>query len=101
MGLSVGMQLVQWVKNLTAVAQVAAEVRIESSAQPSRLKDPVLLQLRCRSHLWLRLNPWSRNFHMPRVWPLKKKKKNASLFQKKVHVSERPEVGKLHLFIVN
>ena len=30
----------QWVKNLTAVAQVAAEAQVKSPAQCSGLKDP-------------------------------------------------------------
>ena len=35
----------------------------------------VLLQLQCRSQLWLRFNPWPGNFHMPLLWLFKKKKK--------------------------
>ena len=38
--------MVHRVKNLTAVAQVAVE-----------LKDPVLPQLQCRLQLWLGVNP--------------------------------------------
>ena len=38
----------QWVKNLTAAAQVAAESQVWSPAWHSGLKDPALLQLRCR-----------------------------------------------------
>ena len=53
----------QWVKNPTAVAQVAMEVQVHSSAQHSRLKDPALLQLWCRSQLWPRFNPWLVNIH--------------------------------------
>ena len=34
--------MAQWVKNLTAMAQVAEEARIPSLAQRSGLKDPVL-----------------------------------------------------------
>ena len=41
----------QWVKNPTAAAQVAAEVRVRSPARSSRLKDLALLQL------WLRFSP--------------------------------------------
>ena len=37
--------VVQWVKNLTAVAWVAAEVGVPSPVQCSGLKDPGLLQL--------------------------------------------------------
>ena len=53
----------QWVKNLTAAAQVAAEVWVLSSAQHSGLKDPALLQR--RSQLHHRFNPWPGNLHMP------------------------------------
>ena len=35
----------QWVKNLIAVAQVTLEAWVQSSAQHSVLKDPVLLKL--------------------------------------------------------
>ena len=31
------------------------------------VKDPVLLRLWFRSNLWLRFDPWSRNFHVPQV----------------------------------
>ena len=30
-----------------------------------RVKDLALLQLWCRSQLWLGFSPWPRNFHMP------------------------------------
>ena len=38
--------MVQWVKNLTAAAQVALEVQVHSLAQGSGFKDLALLQLR-------------------------------------------------------
>ena len=38
--------MVQWIKNLIAVARVAVEVHVYSLAQHSGLKDPALLQLR-------------------------------------------------------
>ena len=47
--------MVQWVKNPTAVAQVAAEVQVQSLA---------LLQLWCRLQLWLGFDPRPRNFPM-------------------------------------
>ena len=62
----------QWAKNPTAVIWVAAEVQVWSPAHCSGLKDLVLLQLQHRSQLF---NHWPRNFHILRVWPLKKKKK--------------------------
>ena len=44
----------QWVKNLTAVAWVAAEARVQSLARHSGLKDTALLQLQLRFDLWPR-----------------------------------------------
>ena len=41
--------VVQWVKNLTAVAQIAAEAQVQSPVWCSRLKDPVF-------PLWLGFN---------------------------------------------
>ena len=35
--------MAQWVKNQTAAAQAAAEVRVQSPTQHSGLKDPALL----------------------------------------------------------
>ena len=53
----------QWVKNLTAAAQVTAEVWVLSSAQHSGLKDPALLQRRSQLHHGF--SPWPGNLHMP------------------------------------
>ena len=50
--------MAQWVKSPTAMAWVAAEVWVQSLAQHSGLKDPVLPQL------WHRFGPWPGNFHM-------------------------------------
>ena len=61
--------MVQWVKNPTAVALVSAEAQVWSPAPQSGLKDVSLLQVRCRSQLWLRFNPRSRNWHVPQVQP--------------------------------
>ena len=55
--------VVQWVKNLTTVAPITAEVRVQSLAQHGGLKDLVLLQL------WLGFDLWPRNFHILWVWP--------------------------------
>ena len=55
--------MAQWVKDLTAVAQMAAEVQVRSLAWCSGLKVLALLQLR------LRFNSWPRNFHMLQVQP--------------------------------
>ena len=60
--------MAQWVKNLTVVAQVTAELLVPSVVWHSGLKDLVLPQLQ------LRFNPWSGNFHMLQVQPLKKKR---------------------------
>ena len=71
---------VQWIKNPTAVAQVDMEAQVPSLVWRNGLKDPVSPQLCHRSQLRLRFNPWPRNFHMPWVQPLKKKKKQNTTF---------------------
>ena len=45
-------------------------------------KDLSLLQLWCRSQLWLwlRFDPWFGNFHMPWVWSGKQKNKKKHTF---------------------
>ena len=43
--------------------------KLRSLAWCSGLKDPALLQLQRRSQIWLRFNPWPRNFHILRVQP--------------------------------
>ena len=67
--------VVQWVKNLTAVAQVTATVWVWGPAWCSGLKDLALPHLQHRSKLQLGLGPWPGNFHMPQVQPLKRKEK--------------------------
>ena len=55
-----------WVKNPTAAAPVPVEVQW--------VKGPGIttaLQLWSRSQMYLGFNPWSSDFHMPCVWPLK------------------------------
>ena len=53
------------------------------------VKDPVLLQLHCRSQLQLRFYPWPGNLHMPWVWGEKKEKikcTHISCFYKALHL---------------
>ena len=57
--------MAQWVRNLTAEAQVTVELWVQSLAWCSGLKDPALPRLWYRSQLWLRFSPWHGNFHMP------------------------------------
>ena len=45
--------MVQWLKNLTAVAWVFEEVQVRSPTLCSGLKNPALPQLCCRLQLWL------------------------------------------------
>ena len=61
--------MTQRVKNLTAAALVAVEVRVWPPAQHSRLKNLVLPYLQSRSQLWLRCSPWPGNFHIWLVCP--------------------------------
>ena len=73
--------MAQWVKNLTAAAQVVAEARLGPPAWCSRLKDPAFLQPWPRSQLPLEFRPWPGNFNKVPVRPLgekKKKKKQSS-----------------------
>ena len=53
----------QWVEYPTAVAQIIAEVWVQSLALSIGLKEPVLPQL------WLGFNSWPGNFHLLQVWP--------------------------------
>ena len=66
--------MVRWVKNLTAVAWVGVDVQVQSPVWCSRLKDPLLPKLFCRSQLQLGFNPGPGHFHL--LWPFKKKKKD-------------------------
>ena len=59
--------VVQWVKNLTAVAEWLRSVQKCRFNPWLELKDLVLLQLRCRMMLWLPFSPWPGNGHMLRV----------------------------------
>ena len=67
--------MAHWVKNLTAVAQVSAEVRVHSLAHYSRLKGIAAATAKVTAVAQLRFSPWPDNFHMPQVQPKKKKKK--------------------------
>ena len=59
-GVSLKSKKIKKFKNPTAATQ---SLRVQSPATGSGLKDPAL------SPLSLRFNPWSRNFHMPWMWP--------------------------------
>ena len=61
--------VVQWIKIWLPQLWFTAEVWVGCPAWRSGLKDLALLQLQCRWQLWLVFNPWTRNFHMPRMWP--------------------------------
>ena len=75
--------MTHWVKDPTAVAQMAVEARVQSWAWHSGLKDPELPQLWHRSQPWLRFNPRPGNFHMlqGQVQPLKKEKKKRFMWK--------------------
>ena len=66
--------MAQWVKNLTAAAQVPAEVQVPSPTPHNGLEDPGSPQLWHRLQLWLGFNLWPGNIHMLQVQPLEKKK---------------------------
>ena len=44
-----------------------------------RVKGLTLLLQRLGLLLWQGFDPWPRNFHMPQVWPKKKKKKEKNV----------------------
>ena len=46
-----------------------------SSLVAQQVKGSVLSMQWLRSLLWWGFDPWPRNFHVPRAWPKKKKKK--------------------------
>ena len=50
--------VVQWVKNLTAVVQVAVEAQVLTLTGCRGLKALVLPQLWCSLQLWLGFDPW-------------------------------------------
>ena len=49
----------------------STRTQVPSPAQPSGLKDLVLLELQCRSQLWLGSDPLAQELHMPRAQPKK------------------------------
>ena len=62
--------MAQWVKNVTAVAEVAVEARVRLLAWHRGLKHTALLQQWCRLQLWLGFIPC---LELP--YAIKKKKK--------------------------
>ena len=58
--------MVQWFKNLTAVAQVTSG---GAGWIPSQAQWVQGQQLLLRLKMQLRFNPWPRNFHMLRAQP--------------------------------
>ena len=64
--------MVQWVKNTTAVAWVTVEARVQSWPW---VKGPGVAAAVAQ------IQSWPKNFRMPWVWPLKKKKKKRGTIQ--------------------
>ena len=83
--------MAQWVKNLTAVARVDAEVPVQSLAREGGLKNLVLPQLSCRLQLWLRFSPWPRNFHMLWAQPKQKRKQSSHRGSVETNLTSIPE----------
>ena len=67
--------MVRWFKNMTAAAQVTAEVWVSSLAWHSGLKDPALLQL------WLRFNSWPWELPYAAGAAIKTNKQTKSMFK--------------------
>ena len=68
--------VVQCVKNPTAAAQVTAEARVQSLAQHSGLRIKCCHSYRVGRSCGSNSIPWPGKFHVSRMWPKKKKKKN-------------------------
>ena len=62
---------------------------LRSSLVVQQIEDPALSLLWLWSLLWLRFDPWPRNFLMPRVWPPKKNKKKQKNKKKRERERER------------
>ena len=82
--------MAQWIRNLTAAAQVTEELWVQSPAQHRALEDPVLLQLWYGLQLCLGFNSRSGNFHMLQMRPLKKKRHSLLLQSSMVQLSPLP-----------
>ena len=78
--------MVQWVKNLTAMILVTAEVWVRSLAwcRCGGLEDSALPQLFLGSQLRFGFDPWPRNFHMPCTAIKKKKEDHVFLILKQL-----------------
>ena len=73
--------MAQWVNDLACLCGGTG-----SNPSPAQwVKHLALLQVWCRLHLWLRFDPWRRNFHMLQGWLKKKKRKKKEM---KLQVSD-------------
>ena len=61
--------MVQWVEDLVLSLWLHGFEPPTTTTPMQWVKDQELLQLWQRSQLWLRFDPWPRNFHMPQVQP--------------------------------
>ena len=71
--------MVQWVRNPTVAAWVTTEVWVHSQASHSRLGDLALLQLQCRTWLWLGFKSLAQELTYAMGVAIKKKKKAYSI----------------------
>ena len=61
-------------------------ISLGSSLVAQRVMDPALSLQRLRLLLRCRFDPWSGNFHMPQVWPKKRKKRKEKKGKQRVPV---------------
>jgi len=76
------------------VALVAAKAPGSIPGPRQWVKDPMLPQLWCGWQLWLRFNPWPRNFHMPCCWVLPEKEKKKKKKKEEERKKRKPAFGK-------
>ena len=91
--------MAQWIKNLTAVAQVTEEAQVQSLAWCSRLKDLALSQLLRRFKLKLRFTPLPKELPHVIGVVIKKKKKGCSNYCKVNIWSDYLEIQKCRGFL--
>ena len=66
--------MVQWIRNPTAVAQVTVESEDPIPGLGRSLRGACVAEAAVKVQQQLGISPWPGSFHMPWVWPLKKKK---------------------------
>lgn len=72
----------------------------KSSPAVQEVKDLVLLLQWPGLLLWCRVNPWPRNFHVPRVWQEKKKRKRRKKSKSQCHNTLHVSIfAHMHIYV--